>query len=107
MKQYFENEKDALELGIQTRSQEDQQTMKLLTVRRDNDGEKMLTEESQTENKELTREEIRKLMEEEKRMGLSTRCEWCPENIFCSAYLLHVKKKPDEIPRCNDLFSGR
>ena len=107
MKQYFENESDVLNLGIQENSARNQQTMKLLAVRRDNDGEKMLTVESQTEEKVLSREEIRRIMEEEKRMGLSTRCEWCPENIFCSAYLLHVKKKPDEIPRCDDLFSGR
>ncbi len=107
MKQYFENESDVLNLGIQENSERNQQTMKLLAVRRDNDGEKMLTVESQTEEKVLSREEIRRIMEEEKRMGLSTRCEWCPENIFCSAYLLHVKKKPDEIPRCDDLFSGR
>ena len=107
MKQYFENELDVLDLDIQTNSKENQQTMKLLTVRRDNDGEKALTEVNESEEKKLTGDEIRKLMQEEKRMGLSTRCEWCPENIFCTAYLLHVKKKPDEIPRCTDLFSGR
>lgn len=64
-------------------------------------------EETQQSQKRLTREEIRRIMEEEKKMGLSTRCEWCPENIFCEAYLNHVKKNPNEILRCDDFHSGR
>lgn len=66
-----------------------------------------VSEESQQVNKPLTKEDIRTIILEEKRLGLSPRCEWCPDNIFCSAYLDYVKKDPNEIVRCENLFSGR
>ena len=66
-----------------------------------------ISKESHQIKEPLTKEEIRKIMAEEKEKGLATRCEWCPDNIFCDAYLNHVKKNPDEIPRCDDFYSGR
>lgn len=64
-------------------------------------------EESQQNQKRLTQEEIRSIMEEERKMGLSTRCEWCPDNIFCDIYQNYVKNDPNEILRCDDFHSGR
>lgn len=64
-------------------------------------------EENQDSQRRLEREEIRRIMEEEKKNGLSTRCEWCPDNIFCDAYQNYVKKDPSEILRCDDFHSGR
>ena len=42
----------------------------------------------------------------ERKKGLSTRCEWCPDNIFCDYYCGHIKKK-GEIPRCADQHSEK
>ena len=50
---------------------------------------------------------IRRRIAYEREKGLSVRCEWCPENIFCSAYMNHITKK-GEIPRCDSVnASGR
>lgn len=105
MKQNFKKETSVVDLLARDASKEKIQIMEVLTTKDIQKEEKSVTAENQ--QKKLTREEIRKIIEEEKKMGLSLRCEWCPENIFCSAYLLYVKKEPNEIPRCDNLFSER
>lgn len=49
---------------------------------------------------------IQKAIAYEKKKGLSTRCEWCPDNIFCYYYCGNIKKK-GEIARCADQHSEK
>lgn len=50
---------------------------------------------------------IQKAIAYEKKKGLSTRCEWCQDNIFCDYYCGSYVKKKGEIARCADQHSEK
>ena len=49
---------------------------------------------------------IQKAIAYEKKKGLSTRCEWCKDNIFCDHYCSTTHKK-GVIARCADQHSEK